>query len=43
LVDQTRANQRSLSNSSTLIQNVPLGELRRRQRQFIGHSLDEAP
>jgi hypothetical protein len=43
LLAQTRANQQSLSKSTALIQNVPLGELRRRQRRFVGHTSDEAP
>ena len=43
LLEQTRANQRALSTSPALIQNIPLGELRLRQRRWIGHNSDDAP
>jgi hypothetical protein len=42
LLRETRDNHRRLSAATdTLIQNVPLVDLRRRQRQWIGHADDE--
>jgi hypothetical protein len=43
LLRQTTENRRALSNSKILIQNIPLGELRRRQRASIGHANDDQP
>ncbi len=40
LVAETRENARLLSSTDSLIQNVPLPELRRRARRFIGHDTD---
>ena len=37
LLAEARENQRRLSSSEILIQNVPLSELRRQMRQWIGH------
>jgi hypothetical protein len=42
LIGQTLENQRRLSIAEPLVQGVPLHELRRRQRQWIGHD-DAAP
>src|SRR5215207_1003198 len=42
LLRETRDNYRRLSAATdTLIQNVPLADLRRRQRQWIGHANDD--
>jgi hypothetical protein len=38
LLAQTRDNQRLLTGATSLIQNIPLAELRLRQRQWIGHT-----
>ena len=43
LLRQTRDNQHLLSTSNAFIQNVPLGQLRARQRQWIGHLDDDRP
>src|SRR4051812_21258638 len=43
LLAQTRDNLHRLSTSDARLQNVPLGELRRRQRQWIGHAGDDQP
>ena len=43
LLRQTTENRRSLSNSKALIQNVPLSELRQRQRHWVGHTQDDQP
>src|SRR5689334_6552028 len=43
LLRETRENHRRLAASDVRVQNVPLGELRRRQRQWIGHTADEQP
>src|SRR5438445_10689564 len=40
---QTIENHCALANAHTLIQNVELRELRRRQRQSIGHPEDDRP
>lgn len=40
---ETRDNQHRLSTSQILIQNIPLGELRARQRKWIGHTPDDQP
>jgi hypothetical protein len=42
LLDETRDNQRRLSGATTtLVQNVPLSEVRRRERQWIGQDHDD--
>ena len=41
LMRETRENQQRLAVSATLIQNIPLGELRARQRKWIGHTPDD--
>ena len=38
LLAQTRGNQRLLTGATSLIQNIPLAQLRLRQRQWIGHT-----
>ena len=43
MLRQTEENQRELFNSEILIQNLPLGELRARQRRWAGHADDEQP
>jgi hypothetical protein len=43
LLRETRENQRKLAASDALIQNVALSELRKRQRQWIGHAADDQP
>src|SRR5438105_1178995 len=43
IVRQAGENQRLLSNCQARIQNVPLPELRRRQRHWIGHREDDQP
>jgi len=43
LLRETRENHQRLSTSDVRIQNVPLGELRRRQRHWIGHTADDQP
>src|ERR1051326_8665104 len=43
LVAQTAENHVRLSSAPVLIQNVPLMELRTRQRQFLGHVENERP
>jgi len=43
LLRQTRDNHRALASASVRIQNIPLNELRRRQRHWIGHTNDEQP
>jgi hypothetical protein len=43
IMRQTGENHRLLSNCSAPIQNVPLSELRRRQRHWIGHGEDDQP
>src|SRR4051812_3032069 len=40
LLRETHENQRRLSSASIRLQNVPLGELRMRQRASIGHQSD---
>jgi hypothetical protein len=42
LIDQTRRNGLVLRGSDTLIQNIPLHEVRRAAREFIGHR-DDSP
>jgi len=43
LLQQTRDNHRALASASVRIQHIPLNELRRRQRHWIGHTNDEQP
>ena len=44
LLEQTLQNHKRLSAAAdVLVQNVPLAELRRRQRQWIHHDNDEQP
>lgn len=43
LLRQTAENRRQLVASQTLIQQIPLNELRRNQRSAIGHTQDEQP
>jgi hypothetical protein len=43
LLRETRDNLRRLGASEIRIQNVPLNELRRRQRHFMGHEADDRP
>jgi hypothetical protein len=43
LLEQTRANQRRLSSSEARIANIPLSELRARQREFLGHRDQQQP
>src|SRR4029079_15780034 len=43
LLRETRENHQRLSTSDVRIQNVPLGELRRRQRHWMGHTADDQP
>ncbi len=43
LVEQTRANLRSLGESETLVQNVPLKDIRHTAREFLGHRDSHAP
>jgi hypothetical protein len=43
ILRQTEENHRRLSNSNILIHNLPLAELRRRQRHAIGHTKDDQP
>ena len=43
LLADTTANHRRLSECGTLVQNVPLSELRRRARTWLGHTDDAAP
>jgi hypothetical protein len=43
LLRETRENHRRLAASDVRIQNVPLNELRRRQRHWIGHTADDQP
>jgi hypothetical protein len=43
LLRETRENQERLASAQVLIQNLPLGELRLRQRRWIGHTPDDQP
>lgn len=43
IIRQTEENRRQLSSSKALIQNLPLAELRRRQRHSIGHTNNDQP
>src|SRR4029079_821683 len=43
LLRQTRENYQHLSSSRARIQNVPLAELRERQRLWIGHADNDRP
>lgn len=43
LLRDTLANQKRLSACEARIQNVPLGELRRRQRELAGHGYERRP
>jgi hypothetical protein len=43
LLTQTRDNHQSLATSTARISNIPLAELRRRQREFLGHRNDQQP
>jgi hypothetical protein len=43
LLRETRENHRRLAASDVRVQIVPLGELRRRQRHWIGHTADDQP
>lgn len=43
ILRQSRENQARLSTSGALIQNVPLAELRRRMRAWIGHTDPQVP
>ena len=43
LLRETRENHRRLAASDVRVQNVPLRELRRRQRHWIGHTADDQP
>jgi hypothetical protein len=43
LLRETRENLARLAASEIRIQNVPLNELRRRQRHWIGHTADDQP
>ena len=41
--DATSAIMERLAASDVRVQNVPLGELRKRQRHWIGHTADDQP
>src|SRR5262245_58334525 len=41
IVQDTRENHRRLGEDQALIQNVPLSELRSRQRRWLGHQDNE--
>ena len=43
ILRQTRENHRRLASAETLIQGVRLGELRRSQRMWLGHTQDDQP
>src|SRR4051812_34552595 len=43
LLRETRENHKRLAASQIPIQNVPLNELRRRQREFMGHGDADRP
>jgi hypothetical protein len=43
LLRETCENQQRLAASQTLVQNIPLGGLRARQRKWIGHTPDDQP
>jgi hypothetical protein len=43
LLLDTRQNHARLSNSQVTLQNVPLAEVRRAQRQWLGHTDDDQP